>query len=183
MDAPLEIRGPYKPIPTNVPGIQISEHAPRLARMMDKLVPIRSMWGSPTGAHDSFICYTGRAPNPAGGAAPTGAQSDHPSFGSVVSALQGQADPAIPAFVGLAPKAGHPPYGSPGHPGYMGPAHSAFRPNGAGVEDLKLNNVSVRPPGRPAAPCSRASINSAAMWTTAVWWRAWTLSINKPSTC
>jgi hypothetical protein len=143
MDAPLEIRGPYKPIPTNVPGIQISEHAPRLARMMDKLVPIRSLWGSPTGSHDSFICYTGRAPNPAGGGAPTGSLSDHPSLGSVVSALHGQADPAIPSFVGLAPKAGHPPYGSPGHPGYMGPAHSAFRPNGAGVEDLKLNNVSV----------------------------------------
>lgn len=48
MDAPLEIRGPYKPISTNVPGIQISEHSPRLARMMDKLVPIRSMWARPT---------------------------------------------------------------------------------------------------------------------------------------
>jgi hypothetical protein len=46
--------------------------------------------------------------------------------------------------VGLAPKAGHPPYGSPGHPGYLGNTHGAFRPNGAGVEDLKLNtNISV----------------------------------------
>ncbi|MCP5559478.1 MAG: DUF1501 domain-containing protein [Verrucomicrobiaceae bacterium] len=143
MDAPLEIRGPYKPIKTAVPGIHISEHAPRLAKMMDKLVPIRSMYGSPTGAHDSFICYTGRAPNPSGGAAPTGRQSDYPSFGSTISYLQGQGDPAIPSFVGLAPKAGHPPYGSPGHPGYLGPAHSAFRPNGAGVEDLKLNGITL----------------------------------------
>ncbi len=37
MDAPSEIRGEFKPIPTNVPGIQISEHLPQLAQMMDKL--------------------------------------------------------------------------------------------------------------------------------------------------
>src|ERR1700710_2909742 len=59
MDAPLEIRGPYKPISTNVPGIQISEHMPRCARIMDKLIPIRTMVGSMTGDHDSHICYTG----------------------------------------------------------------------------------------------------------------------------
>jgi hypothetical protein len=144
MDAPLEIRGPYKPISTNVPGIQISEHAPRLAKMMDKWTAIRSLYGSPNGAHDSFICYTGRPPPPNGGGAPTGRLSDPPSIGAVVSHLKGQADPAVPAFVGLAPKAGHPPYGSPGHPGYLGNTHGAFRPNGAGVEDLKLNtNISV----------------------------------------
>ena len=135
MDAPLEIRGPYKPIKTAVPGIHISEHAPRLAKIMDKLVPIRSMYGSPNGAHDSFICYTGKPPPPNGGGAPVGRLSDPPSLGSVVSRLKGQADPAMPAFIGLAPKAGHPPYGSPGHPGFCGNTHAAFRPNGAGMED------------------------------------------------
>lgn len=138
MDAPLEIRGPYKPIRTKVPGIQISENAPRIAKMMDKFVPIRSLYGSLSGDHDSFICYTGRpprgAPQPSGG---------WPSLGSVVSRVQGQADPAIPSFVGLAPKAGHPPYGSPGHPGFVGAAHSAFRPNGAGMDDLRLNDISL----------------------------------------
>ena len=138
MDAPLEIRGPYKPIRTNVPGIHISENAPRMAKVMDKFVPIRSLYGSLSGDHDSFICYTGRpprgAPQPSGG---------WPSLGSVVSQVQGQANPATPPFVGLAPKAGHPPYGSPGHPGFMGAAHSAFRPNGSGVEDLKLNGITL----------------------------------------
>src|SRR5215510_6502045 len=43
MDAPLEIRGEFKPIPTNVPGIQICEHLPRLARMTDKLAIVRSI--------------------------------------------------------------------------------------------------------------------------------------------
>jgi len=136
MDAPAEIRGPYKAIRTNVPGIQISEHMPRCAKIMDKLVPLRSVYGSPSGDHDSFICYTGRQvpKQPPGG---------WPSMGSVLTKLEGQTDPSIPAFVGLAPKAGHPPYGSPGHPGFLGPAHAAFRPNGDGMQDLKLNGISL----------------------------------------
>ena len=60
-DAPAEIRGEFQPINTNVPGIQICEHMPRLAAVMDKCVPLRSVYGSPSGAHDSFICYTGRS--------------------------------------------------------------------------------------------------------------------------
>src|SRR6266566_5276643 len=39
LDAPSEIRGEFKPINTNVPGIQICEHLPRMAAMMDKLIP------------------------------------------------------------------------------------------------------------------------------------------------
>ena len=136
MEAPMDIRGPHRPIRTNVPGIQISEHMPHCAKIMDKLVPIRSMYGSPSGDHDSFICYTGRsvANQPPGG---------WPSMGAVLSRLEGGAAPGIPAFVGLAPKAGHPPYGSPGHPGFLGTTHSAFRPNGPGMEDLTLNSISL----------------------------------------
>jgi Protein of unknown function (DUF1501) len=59
-EAPAEIRGDFQPIKTNVPGIEICEHAPRLARIMDKLVPIRSIVGAPNGDHDSFMCFTGR---------------------------------------------------------------------------------------------------------------------------
>ena len=42
-DAPEEIRGLFKPIATNVNGIQISEHLPKLAQQTDKLCIIRSM--------------------------------------------------------------------------------------------------------------------------------------------
>src|SRR5687767_15095543 len=45
MDAPPEIRGEFQPIDTAVPGIRICEHMPRLAAIMDKLVPIRSVVG------------------------------------------------------------------------------------------------------------------------------------------
>lgn len=134
MDAPSEIRGSFRPIPTSVPGIEICEHMPRLAAIMDKCVPLRSVHGSPNGAHDSFICYTGRAvPNqPAGG---------WPSVGSVVSKVLGPKNEAVPPFIGLAPDAGHPPYGSPGLPGFLGVAHSAFRPSGPAQDDMKLQGI------------------------------------------
>ena len=45
-DAPADIRGEFKPIKTNVPGIQICEHMPKLAAMMDKFAIIRSLVGA-----------------------------------------------------------------------------------------------------------------------------------------
>lgn len=42
-DAPVEIRGEFRPVDTNVPGIQICEHLPLLAQRMDKVALIRSM--------------------------------------------------------------------------------------------------------------------------------------------
>lgn len=61
-EAPLEIRGPFRPIDTNVPGVQIGEHFPRMARMMDKIALIRSLH-HPTGAthgHGQRWMMTGR---------------------------------------------------------------------------------------------------------------------------
>jgi len=136
MEAPAEIRGEFRPIPTNVPGIEISEHMPRTAAIMDKLVPIRSVVGSPSGAHDSFICYTGHTTQnqPPGG---------WPSVGSVTSQVLGSTNESVPPFVGLSPDTGHPPYGSPGHPGYLGIAHAAFRPSGPARKDMVLNGISL----------------------------------------
>ena len=57
MNAPAEIRGSFRPIPTNVPGIEICEHMPRLARMMDKFTIIRSLYGSPD-QHNSDMCMS-----------------------------------------------------------------------------------------------------------------------------
>src|SRR5262245_49975838 len=58
-DAPAEIRGEFKPIDTNVPGIQICEHLPGMSRMMDRLAIIRSVVGS-EGHHSAFQCMHGR---------------------------------------------------------------------------------------------------------------------------
>ena len=134
MDAPSEIRGEFRPVATAVPGIEICEHMPRMAAIMDKCIPLRSVYGSPDGDHDSFICYTGRSKRnqPAGG---------WPSMGSVTSARLGAVNAAVPAFVGLSPDAGHPPYGSPGLPGFLGVAHAAFRPSGPASDDMKLQGI------------------------------------------
>ncbi len=135
-EAPSEIRGEFSPIPTNVSGVQICELLPRMAGMMDKLAIIRSMVGATT-SHASFQCMTGHDPRsnqPAGG---------WPALGSVLSKLRGPLDPALPPYVGLAPKMGHVPWSDPGKPGFLGPAHAPFLPNGHGKGDLILNGISL----------------------------------------
>ncbi len=136
MEAPTGIRGEFKPVATKVTGIQICEHLPKIASIMDKCVPLRSVYGSPDGDHDSFICYTGRSKRNL-------VPGTWPSIGSTISKVLGPANPSVPPFVGLAPNAGHPPYGSPGHPGYLGITHAAFRPNGEVMNDMKLKSVDM----------------------------------------
>ncbi|MCI0661817.1 MAG: DUF1501 domain-containing protein, partial [Acidobacteria bacterium] len=76
-DAPAEIRGPFKPIATNVAGIQICEHLPYTARQTDKYAIIRSVT-SREPDHERAINYllTGYAPLQT---------IEFPSMGSVVS--------------------------------------------------------------------------------------------------
>lgn len=57
-DAPEGIRGEYRPIPTNVPGLDICEYMPRLAAMMDRFAVIRSLVGA-GGDHSAGQCLTG----------------------------------------------------------------------------------------------------------------------------
>jgi hypothetical protein len=136
MDAPVEIRGTFRPIATNVPGIQICEHLPRLAKMMDKVAIIRSLYGCPD-QHASDLCMSGY---PIG---PRGRQDNHPSLGSAVSKLQGPVDPSVPPFVGLTIKTKHDPYCNPGFPGFLGAAHAPFQPQGEGMANMKLNGISL----------------------------------------
>src|SRR5712692_2510966 len=51
--APAEIRGPYKPIPTNVAGIQVSEIFPRMAKHADKYALVRSVYFSGNPLHET----------------------------------------------------------------------------------------------------------------------------------
>jgi hypothetical protein len=134
MDAPKEIRGSFQAIQTNVPGIDICEHLPRVAQMMDKFAIIRSLYGSPD-QHASDMCVSGY---PIG---PKGRQDNHPSLGSVVSRLQGPVDQAVPPFVGLTIKTRHAPYSNPGLPGFLGQAHAPFQPDGEGMENMRLNGI------------------------------------------
>lgn len=137
MDAPSEYRGEFRPIGTNVPGIEICEQFPRIARMADKFTFIRSMVGA-EGPHDAVMCLTGRRGRT--GTPPGG----WPSLGAVLSKLDGRVNDSCPPFVGLSPKCGHEPWGDPGAAGFLGPSHSPFTPfRGGGKEDIVLKNVSL----------------------------------------
>ncbi|MBI4602144.1 MAG: DUF1501 domain-containing protein [Planctomycetes bacterium] len=133
-DAPSEIRGELKPIPTNVPGVQVCELLPRLARIMDKLVVIRSIVGG-VDDHSAFLCVTGRRKQgqPQGG---------WPELGSVLSHLRGPAHPAVPPFVNLAPKMQHAPYNA-GHFGFLGMAYAPFRPEGEARSTMALDGITL----------------------------------------
>src|SRR5687768_9540426 len=57
-DAPQEIRGEFRPISTNVPGIQVCEYLPRHARMMDKLAVLRGIRSNDLGDHTPHYIVT-----------------------------------------------------------------------------------------------------------------------------
>src|SRR5262245_10560636 len=57
-DAPVEVRGEFRPIATKVPGLQLCELLPRVASIADRFAFIRSLVGS-AGAHDAFQCQSG----------------------------------------------------------------------------------------------------------------------------
>lgn len=134
-DAPAEIRGPYKPMETKVKGIQITEHMPRIAGMMDKFALIRSLVGA-RDEHASNLCLTGY---------PIGENRNNfwPSLGSVLSKVKGSVDRTIPPFVELTPKTQHAPYSNAGDPGFLGLAHASVRPSGDRMADMTLNGLSL----------------------------------------
>jgi hypothetical protein len=134
--APKEIAGPWKPIATNVPGFQICEAFPRLARMADKLAVVRSLVGNQAD-HDAIQVFNGHNPRK-----PT-AGGGWPQFGSAVARVQGGVDRAVPPFVSLCYPCTHGPYNEPG-PGFLGASFAPFRPTGPARDDMVLRSVSAQ---------------------------------------
>jgi uncharacterized protein (DUF1501 family) len=89
--APEDIRGPFRPIATNVPGIQISEHFPLMARMADRYAILRSVHHDSAPIHETGhqLMQTGRLFQ--GG-------QEFPHYGSVVSHLRGPRARGTPPF-------------------------------------------------------------------------------------
>ena len=131
--APAEVRGEFKPIPTNVSGIQFGELLPKLSRCADKLAVIRSITGL-RDEHSSWQNMTGTTMDQA-------KREGKPHVGSVIAKIAGQTDPAVPAFVDLSPVMQHRPYNSPG-PGTLGRAASPMRLDGQDLLIMKLNGLS-----------------------------------------
>ena len=119
-DAPSEIRGPFKPISTKVPGVQVSEVFPRLAGMMDRVSLIRSVYHGAAAVHDTGhqMMQTGRLFT--GGI-------EHPNYGCVLTKVKGAKGDAPPNV--LLPKpigatGGNMPHGHGA--GYLGKTFDPF---------------------------------------------------------
>jgi hypothetical protein len=99
-DAPAEYRGEFRPIATNVPGLRICEHLPRLARHADKLAVIRSMThGDVNHTTATHFLLTGRdLPNRSGAE-----HEDWPHYGAILAQL-GRGRGPLPPFVSMMPK-------------------------------------------------------------------------------
>lgn len=117
--APVEIRGEFSPIDTAVPGIQVSEHLPRSAKIMDKWSIIRSMHYRPEDGRldhstGDQVCFTGHPPGPIPDI------NVSPSVGSQIKRQLQSLNPQMPAYV-MVPR--HVPGTSPA---YLGSRWDAF---------------------------------------------------------
>src|SRR5262245_23245071 len=101
--APSEDRGPFRPIATKVPGLQICEIFPRLAGIADKFSIIRSVHHEMSSHNDGSIeMLTGKTPLRAD---PTStAFSEHPDVGMITSRIRGIGPNGMPNYVGIPTK-------------------------------------------------------------------------------
>jgi len=137
-EAPLEYRGEYQGIETNLPGVQVCEHLPRMSRLMDLICQIRSI--EHTGsqhAEASHFMLTGYPQVPDVNAAPVGS-TIYPSFGSIISKELGWQQ-GMPPYVKFSGKSM-----AYSGAGYLGSAYNALEigadPNAA---DFSVQDVSI----------------------------------------
>jgi len=116
-NAPKEVRGEFQPIATSLPGVQFSEHLPKLARHMHRCTLVRSVHHSVNNAHAAAV-YTGLTGHDrgeiGGGARPT----DHPAIGSVMGLCRPPTKPVVP-YVSM-PYITQEGAGGPPQPGFFG---------------------------------------------------------------
>jgi hypothetical protein len=114
--APAEIRGEFKPIDTKVPGVQISEHLPKMAAVLDKATVVRSLYHTiPSHGPASVFMTTGNKPTPA---------LQYPALGSLAAKLL-STERGVPPFVSFNEMRGG------AAAGYLGSAYNPFIVEGA----------------------------------------------------
>jgi hypothetical protein len=145
-NAPVEVRGEFKPIATNVPGIHIVEHLPQLARRANRFTIVRSMTHSSV-FHNSatYLVTTGQTPLREQ-IAVTPSENDFPHLGAQVT-LKRPGDSHVPAAVSLPDPVTDGPYTTPGqNGGFLGSRYAPFGiigdPNHA---DFSVEGLAVGP--------------------------------------
>jgi hypothetical protein len=117
-EAPEGIRGSFKPISTTANGVQISEHLPKMAQVMDKATIVRSLYHTiPSHGPATVFMTTGNKPTPA---------VQYPALGSLVTKLL-PGERGVPPYVSFGDIRG----GSSGLAGYLGTAYNPFIVDGA----------------------------------------------------
>ena len=119
-DSPVEYRGDIKSIPSEIPGIHLSELMPNLAKNAKKFAFLRSLVGA-DGQHNAYQCQSGYKASekgPAGG---------WPAMGCVINKLLGSPSAPAPTFVDLMQGRGQ--VRNSVRPGFLGPSANPFRPD------------------------------------------------------
>ncbi|MBI1918748.1 MAG: DUF1501 domain-containing protein [Planctomycetes bacterium] len=121
-DAPAEVRGEFRPIPTSVSGMRIAEPLPLLARQARHYSLVRSLYhGNPSHAPAEHQMLTGWMGSREGTAR---AVIENPSLGSIVARLAGPRRRGMPAYVAVPWSFHHAYGGSPfGTAAYLGPRY------------------------------------------------------------
>lgn len=144
-DGPAEVRGEFKPIATNVAGISVSEHLPRLSKQADKFTILRSM--SHTDFEHGSASYTALTghPHPKPGTNTPATPEDFPTYGAVVSLLKPTSKP-VPSAAVLGPvmhQGNRPPMAGQ-NAGFLGKAYEPFRiANDPNLPDFQVSGLAV----------------------------------------
>ena len=131
-DAPDNIRGQFKPIATKIPGIQVSEVMPNLAKALDKATLVRSVSYTPAGLfnHTAAIyqMMTGYTPDkvsPSGQLEPPN-RSDYPCIGSEIGRIRPPDGPMLPFVMLPRPLQESNVIGKGGTAGFLGAAYDPY---------------------------------------------------------
>jgi hypothetical protein len=122
-NAPSQIRGEFKPIPSALPGLQVCEHLPRLAKLADRYSLVRSV-NHATGAHNSAAYYSLTGHKPLIDIVTANATAtDFPAYGSIVDKLA-PSTRRVPTAVSLPTMIADGPFRTPGEfGGFLGKQH------------------------------------------------------------
>ena len=137
-DAPVEYRGEFRPIASNLPGLSVCEHLPLMSRHMDKVCQVRTIvHGGTQHSEATHWMLTGYPQVPDVNGAPVGS-TVYPCFGSVVSKELGWKN-GLPPYVQCAPN----PMGYSGG-GYLGSAYNPLMvKRNPQDKDFSVDDVSI----------------------------------------
>jgi hypothetical protein len=154
--APDNVRGPFRPIQTTIPGMQVCEHLPLMAQMAKHFAIVRSVYHRSAPIHETGhqLMQTGHL---------FGLDQEHPHYGAVISHLRGQRKDGLPAFMVVPSPIGYTGVSiSHGQgAGYLGVKHEPYHINDWASAGGR-NRIQEAAFVRPFSPAAQRGIDIAA---------------------